>query len=79
MSIKMHKLSKKFRKKVLFSDKIIGFFFEVEDKFHPVARVFLPRVSDVLPKMEKYLPFTGPEATLGARLTKTRPMFKKCC
>ena len=47
---KLHKLSKKFRKKVLFSDKIIGFFFEVEDKFHPVARVYLPRVSDVLPK-----------------------------
>ena len=52
----MHKLSRKFRKKVLFSDKIIGFFFEVEDKFHPVARVYLPRVSDVLPKWKYICP-----------------------
>ena len=39
---KIDKLSKKYCKKVLFSDKIIGFFFEVSHKFHPVARVYLP-------------------------------------
>ena len=47
---KINKLSKRNCKKVLFSDKIIGFFFDISDKFQPVARVYLPRFSDVLPK-----------------------------
>ena len=73
---KMHKLSKKFFKKVLFSDKIIGFFFEVEDKFHPVARVYLPRVSDVLPKWKNICPLRALRLLWAHDLLKPGPCSK---
>ena len=66
---------KKIGRKVLFFGENYRFFSEVDDKFHPVARVYLPRVSDVLPNMEIYLPIKGPPATLGARLTEARHIF----
>ena len=30
-------------------------FFDIDDKFHPVARVYLPNVADVLPNWEHIL------------------------
>ena len=42
--------------KVLYSNKIIEFFFDINDKFHPVARVYLPRFSDVLPRWRYICP-----------------------
>ena len=53
---KIQHLSVKNRKKVLFSHKIIGFFFDIKDKFHPVARVYLPKLSDALPKWRHICP-----------------------
>ena len=53
---RLKKLPRKYRLKVLFSGKIIGFFFEISDKFHPVARVYLPRLSDVIPKWKNICP-----------------------
>ena len=53
---KINKFSKRNCKKILFSDKIIGFFFDISDKFHPVARVYLPRFADVLPKWSDICP-----------------------
>ena len=43
-------------KKIIFSKKVIGFFFDISDKFHPVARVYLPKVADVLPKWSLICP-----------------------
>ena len=78
---KMHKLSRKYCKKVLFSDKIIGFFFEVSDKFHPVARVYLPRLSDVLPKWRNICPLRALRLLWAHDLLKSAPfsqdVFKK--
>lgn len=53
---KISNLSAKNRKKVIFSHKIIGFFFDIKDKFHPVARVYLPKLSDALPKWRHICP-----------------------
>ena len=44
------------RKRVLFSDRIIGFFFDISDKYHPVARVYLPKLADTLPKWRHMCP-----------------------
>ena len=53
---KIHQFAPEGRKKVLFSDKIIGFFFDVCDKYHPVARVYLPKLADTLPKWKHMCP-----------------------
>ena len=53
---KIHQFTPEGRKKVLFSDKIIGFFFEVSGKFHPVARVYLPKLADTLPRWKHMCP-----------------------
>ena len=39
-----------------FSQKIIGFFFDIKDKFHPVAWVYLPRLADMHIKWEQICP-----------------------
>ena len=43
-------LSAKHLKMVLFSNQILGFFFDISDKVHRVARVYLPKLDDILPK-----------------------------
>ena len=53
---KICRFSPEGRKKVLFSHKIVGFFFDICDKYHPVARVYLPKLADALPKWKHMCP-----------------------
>ena len=74
---KIDRLSKRYCKKVLFSDKIIGFFFDISDKFHPVARVYLPRFSDVLPKWRHICPLRALRLLWAHDLLKSIPFSKE--
>ena len=56
LEYKMRLFTLEGRKRLLFSDKIIGFYFNISDKFHPVARVYLPKLSDTLPKWRHMCP-----------------------
>ena len=42
------------RRNLLFSENVLGFYFDVSDKYHPVARVYLPKIGDLNPT---WLPF----------------------
>ena len=44
------------RRNLLFSKNILGFYFDVSDKFHPVARVYLPKVLDLNPAWRPFCP-----------------------
>ena len=44
------------QKSLVFSNKIIGFYFNVSDKNNPAARVFLAKVSDTHPKWKPICP-----------------------
>ena len=70
------KLSEINCKKVLFSKKIIGFFFDISDKFRPVARVYLPRFADVLPKWSDICPLRALRLLWAHDLLKTAPFSK---
>ena len=61
---KLRQLSSKNLKRVLFSEKIMGFFFDISDKFHPVARVYLPKLFDTLPRW-RHMSRAGIAPTLG--------------
>ena len=69
--------SAKNRKKVLFSRKIIGFFFDIKDKFHPVARVYLPKLSDALPKWSDICPLRALRLLWTYDLLDSSPFSKK--
>ena len=44
-------------KHLIFSEKIIGFYFDVNDKCHPTSRVYLPKLVDMNPFWEAICPF----------------------
>ena len=73
----MYHLSPENRKKVLFSHKIIGLFFNISDKFHPVARVYLPKLSDALPKWRHICPLRALRLLWAHNLLKLSPFSKK--
>ena len=74
---KISSLSQQNRKKVLFSKKIMGFFFDISDKFHPVARVYLPRLSDTLPRWKRICPLRVLRLLWAYDLLKTGPFSKE--
>ena len=37
------------RRDLLFSENMVGFYFDVSDKYHPVSRVYHPKVEDLNP------------------------------
>ena len=74
---KIHSFSKANRKKVLFSEKIIGFFFDISDKFQPVARVYLPKLADSLPKWKHICPLRALRLLWAHNLLDSAPFSKK--
>ena len=40
----------------LLSENILGFYFDVSDKYHPVSRVYLPKVEDLNPTWRLFCP-----------------------
>ena len=44
------------QKQLRFSPKIIGFYFDISDKFHPVARAYYPKLADTGPKWTAICP-----------------------
>ena len=74
---KIRYLSPENRKKVLFSRKIIGFFFDISDKFHPVARVYLPKLSDTLPQWKHICPLRALRLLWAHNLLDSAPFSKK--
>ena len=50
LEYKILRYSPSARKMVLFSDEIMGVFFNICDNFHPAATVYLPKLSDKLQK-----------------------------
>ena len=74
---KIRRFSPANRKKVLFSKKIIGFYFEISDKFHPVARVYLPKLSDTLPKWRHICPLRALRLLWAHNLLNSAPFSKK--
>ena len=74
---KMRNLTQRNQKKVLFSPKIIGFFFDIKDKFHPVARVYLPRLSDTLAKWKNICPLRALRLLWAHDLLNFAPFSKK--
>ena len=75
---KIHSFSKANRKKVLFSEKIIGFFFDISDKFQPVARVYLPKLADSLPKWKHICPLRALRLLWAHNLLDSAPFSKNC-
>ena len=65
------------RKKVLFSKKIIGFYFDISDKFHSVARVYLPKLSDTLPKWRHICSLRALRLLWADNLLDAAPFSKK--
>ena len=53
---KMASLTTHQQKHLLFSPKIIGFYFYISDKFHPAARAYYPKLSDTNPKWTAICP-----------------------
>ena len=47
---KMASLAHSQQKRLIFSPEVIGFFFDISDKFHPVARAYYPKLTDTSPK-----------------------------
>ena len=74
---KISSLSKRNRKKVLFSNKVIGFYFDISDKFHPVARVYLPRLSDTLPRWKHICPLRALRLLWAHDLLEPGPFSKE--
>ena len=74
---KMRYWSARNRKKVLFSQKIIGFFFDIKDKFHPVARVYLPRLADMLIKWKHICPLRALRLLWAHDLLDAAPFSQK--
>ena len=64
------------QKQLRFSPKIIGFYFDISDKFHPVARAYYPKLADTGPKIDCYLPTAGPEVIMDIRATPSKPVQK---
>ena len=44
------------QKHLLFAPKIIGFYFDISDKFHPVARAYFPKLADTNPRWNSICP-----------------------
>ena len=74
---KMRNFSPQIYKKIIFSKKVIGFFFDIDDKFHPVARVYLPKVADVLPKWEHICPLRALRLLWAHDLLKSMPFSRE--
>ena len=64
------------QKQLLFSPKIIGFYFDISDKFHPVARAYYPKLADTGPKWTAICPLRAPKLLWIYGLLQTSP-FKK--
>ena len=63
--------------KVIFSEKIIGFFFDISDKFHLVARVYLPRLSDKRSEWKYICPLRALRLLWAHNLLGSTPFSKK--
>ena len=53
---KMAPLAPPRQKQMLFAPKIIGFYFDISDKFHPVARAYFPKLADTNPRWTSICP-----------------------
>lgn len=52
----LHRLTPQSQKHIIFAPKIIGFYFDISDKFHPVARAYYPKLGDTSPKWSAICP-----------------------
>ena len=75
--MRIRTFSPKNHKKIIFSRKVIGFFFDINEKFHPVAWVYLPKVADVLPKWKHICPLRALRLLWAQDLLKSIPFSRE--
>ena len=74
---KMEKFRNKGFNKHLSSGKIMGFYFDVSDKFHPVSRVYLPKLADLDPFWAAICPFRALRRLWAHELFVSDPFAKE--
>ena len=72
----LHKLLPQIQNSLNFSNKIIGFFFNISDKYHPVARVYLAKLSDTIPNWKPICPLRALRLLWVHDLLKRNPFSK---
>ena len=73
---KMNHLSSKNQEHLLFRSPIIGFYFNISDKFHPVARAYYPKLSDTNPTWSPICPLRALKLLWGYGLLQPPPCQK---
>ena len=72
----MNNLSSQNQEHLLFTSTIIGFYFDISDKFHPVARAYYPKLSDTNPTWSRVCPLRPLKWLLVYGLLQSSPCQK---
>ena len=62
---------------LILSNKIMGFFFNISNKFHPATRVYLPKLEDKLPKWKPFCPLRALKILWVHALVVQKPFSRK--
>ena len=73
---KMGRLPPLKQNSLIFSEKVIGFFFNIADKYNPAARVFFAKLSDTRKKWKKICPLRALRLLWVHDLLKSKPFSK---
>ena len=65
------------QKVLIFWDKIIGFYFDVKDKYHPVARVYFAKLADTRPMWKPICPLRALKVLFVYDLLEVKPFVKR--
>ena len=56
LEIKLKSIPPRKRRCLLFANDLLGFYFDVSDKFHPAGRVYLAKIADTTPAWKPFCP-----------------------
>ena len=73
---KMRNFPPPLQERLLFAPKIIGFYFDISDKFHPVARAYYPKLSDTNPNWSPICPLRALKLLWVYGLLQSHPFRK---
>ena len=65
------------QKLLIFWDKIISIFFDVKDKYHPVARVYFAKLADTIPMWKPICPLRALKVLFVYDLLEVKPFVKR--
>ena len=54
LEIKLKSIPPRKRRCLLFANDLLGFYFDVSDKFHPAGRVYLAKIADTTPAWKQF-------------------------